>query len=223
MSDSKDIKEKKINEETNNEDTNPILLLPKDLINHLDSLNESNLEIKKDINRIKDKDRNKIKDINNKHEKLIFSNNFEDGNENKAKNKINNFPINQNDIRNFNVERKDNMNSFYGCNQQLTNNNLNIPNFNKQYNKKSFPFNMNECPSFSENNNNNFLNNIKNNNYINNNNSIKTNNNINRIIFMNSCFSMNGKTGWICTSCKNFNYQSKFIYIIINVLFIQYK
>jgi hypothetical protein len=52
------------------------------------------------------------------------------------------------------------------------------------------------------------INNKDNNNYFNNNffnnNSVQNNMNI-----MNSCFTMNGKTGWICSNCKNFNYESK--------------
>ena len=27
--------------------------------------------------------------------------------------------------------------------------------------------------------------------------------------FMNNSFSMNGKSGWVCRACKNFNYESK--------------
>jgi hypothetical protein len=32
----------------------------------------------------------------------------------------------------------------------------------------------------------------------------------NQINFFNNSFSMNGKSGWICSHCKNFNYESKF-------------
>ena len=33
----------------------------------------------------------------------------------------------------------------------------------------------------------------------------------NKINLYNNSFSMNGKSGWVCTFCKNFNYESKFI------------
>ncbi len=40
--------------------------------------------------------------------------------------------------------------------------------------------------------------------------------NINRYInnfnFPNNSFTMNGKNGWICPNCKNFNYESKIFF-----------
>ena len=40
----------------------------------------------------------------------------------------------------------------------------------------------------------------------------------NKLNFYNNSFTMNGKSGWVCANCKNFNYESKFI--IINNLFL---
>lgn len=52
-------------------------------------------------------------------------------------------------------------------------------------------------------------------------NSINVNNNSNRnnalqaqVNQINNCFTMNGKPGWICFGCKNFNYEGKFLYNI---------
>ena len=35
----------------------------------------------------------------------------------------------------------------------------------------------------------------------------------NQLNFFNNSFTMNGKSGWICAFCKNFNYESKHILI----------
>ncbi len=43
-------------------------------------------------------------------------------------------------------------------------------------------------------------------------NSLNENNFLNGINFLNNSFTMNGKQGWICPNCKNFNYESNFIY-----------
>ncbi len=43
-------------------------------------------------------------------------------------------------------------------------------------------------------------------------NSLNENNFLNGINFPNNSFTMNGKQGWICPNCKNFNYESNFIY-----------
>ena len=32
----------------------------------------------------------------------------------------------------------------------------------------------------------------------------------NQLNFFNNSFTMNGKSGWVCSHCKNFNYESKF-------------
>ena len=32
----------------------------------------------------------------------------------------------------------------------------------------------------------------------------------NQINFFNNSFTMNGKSGWVCSHCKNFNYECKF-------------
>lgn len=37
--------------------------------------------------------------------------------------------------------------------------------------------------------------------------------NLGNIMFPNNSFSMNGKYGWICSNCENFNYESKIFFI----------
>ena len=73
-------------------------------------------------------------------------------------------------------------------------------------------------------NNNCFYNDQNRNNYYknyNNNMNKNLNNFSDKLNFFNNSFSMNGKQGWICTSCKNFNYESKysiFNYFIFMIL-----
>jgi hypothetical protein len=38
--------------------------------------------------------------------------------------------------------------------------------------------------------------------------------NLGNIMFPNNSFSMNGKYGWICSNCENFNYESKILFNI---------
>ncbi len=52
-------------------------------------------------------------------------------------------------------------------------------------------------------------------------NSLNGNNYINTINFPNDSFSMNGKSGWICPNCKNFNYESMNIFIFIILVRVQ--
>ena len=55
-----------------------------------------------------------------------------------------------------------------------------------------------------------------NNNYNNGNINMNYNNLTNNLNFFNNSFSMNGKRGWICNYCKNFNYESKiFIFYLV--------
>ena len=42
----------------------------------------------------------------------------------------------------------------------------------------------------------------------------------NPLNFFNNSFTMNGKSGWVCSHCKNFNYESKFLYKINEFLFL---
>ena len=52
---------------------------------------------------------------------------------------------------------------------------------------------------------------------------ITVNNNMqNQFQFFNNSFTMNGRAGWVCINCKNFNYDSKLIIIFIFLLFLNY-
>ena len=78
--------------------------------------------------------------------------------------------------------------------------------FHNQSFNNDIPLNMN----FFHNNNSNFdINSYNNNNSQNKNMHMNYNNLANNLNFYNNSFSMNGKQGWICTHCKNFNYESK--------------
>ena len=44
-------------------------------------------------------------------------------------------------------------------------------------------------------------------------------NNYSNFNIPNNLFTMNGKSGWICSNCKNFNYESNYIYFLIYKFF----
>ena len=45
--------------------------------------------------------------------------------------------------------------------------------------------------------------------------------NLGNIMFPNNSFSMNGKSGWICSNCENFNYESKIIFFNFNFFIVR--
>jgi hypothetical protein len=191
MSGLKDMKSDLTSKEQNNKEENiPILLLSKDLINHINSINENDIEIQND-------------EKNNKDININYLHSNESSNEEDPSLRISqannlNSEIYQKNIQNSIFSSKlfqpSIMNSFNG----------NIPQFINISRENN---NMSEIPK-NPNNFNPLINNKDNNNYFNNNffnnNSVQNNMNI-----MNSCFTMNGKTGWVCSNCKNFNYESK--------------
>ena len=156
-----------------------------------------------------------LKEINNIDEKKENSedNTQKESDENESdENNTNPSVINNslnNDLLNFNVKPKQQSSS---C---LNNINLNLNLFN------------NDNPMFVKENmkrlNNNCCYNCPNrNNYnkdYNNNMNMNLNNNFSdKLNFFNNSFTMNGKQGWICTSCKNFNYESKYLIIFYLIL-----
>ena len=116
--------------------------------------------------------------------------------ENDIKNNI--VPYNRNYYSN-----EKNINQIY-----IQNNNLNNINYSNNNNNIIPRVPSNPLPSS--------YNNINNNNYnfyqnpISN--SLNTNNNYSTFNIPNNLFTMNGKSGWICSNCKNFNYESKYIF-----------
>ena len=185
MSGLKDMKGSLTSKEPNSKEENiPILLLSKDLINHINSINENDIEIQNN-------DENK-KDMNYFHSSE--SSNDEDLSLKIPKVNSLNSDIIQKDTENNNIFsskffQPSTMNSF----------NRNIPQFINISRENN---NMNEIPK-NPNEFNPLINNQENN-YFSKNNVQKNDMNI-----MNSCFTMNGKTGWICSNCKNFNYEGK--------------
>ena len=155
-----------------------------------------------------------LKEINNIDEKKQNSedNTQKESEENESdENDTNPSVINNssnNDLLNFNVKPKQQSSS---C---LNNINLNLNLFN------------NDNPMFAKQNikrsNNNCCYNCPNrNNYnkdFNNNMNMNLNNFSDKLNFFNNSFTMNGKQGWICTSCKNFNYESKYLIIFYLIL-----
>lgn len=194
MSGLKDMDNNLASKELNNKEEDiPILLLSKDLINHINLINENDIEI--------NNNKNNNKDMNIKCFYSREPSSVED--QSLKRPELNNMNINSE------INQKDeNKNTFSSKLLQPSTMNLNslngnIPqsiNISRQNNNKDIiQKNPNEF---------NFLiNNRNNNNYFNNNNNVQNNMNI-----MNSCFTMNGKTGWICSNCKNFNYESKYIF-----------
>ena len=172
-------------ESNNNEESIPILLLSKDLINHINSINENDIEIKNG------KQNNKVININyfNSRE----SSNGEDPSLKSSEFKKINYQINQKDIENNNF-----FSSKFFQPSMMNSFNTNFPHVinisNEKNIKNEIKKNHNELNPII----NNIDNNLLNNNYFQNNMNI-----------LKSCFTMNGKTGWICSNCKNFNYESK--------------
>jgi len=155
-----------------------------------------------------------LKEINNIDEKKENSedNTQKESDENESdENETNPSVINNslnNDLLNFNVKPKQQSSS---C---LNNINLNLNLFN------------NDNPMFVKENmkrlNNNCCYNCPNRNHynkdFNNNMNMNLNNFSDKLNFFNNSFTMNGKQGWICTSCKNFNYESKYLIILFNII-----
>ena len=200
-----DIEKSTINseiEESDYKDENiQILLLSKDLINQLDSLDDDELD------KIK-KDEKNINDIKNYFHSSESSNDEEP----EIKKKDKNHNLNNDSLKSNNKDNTTNIN-----NNEIQNNNEKFQ--SKLYNSILLYEINKQNPQENKNNNNNY--NGKGSEeekqlFINQNNSynlyINNYNNCNQINFIRSCFTRNGKPGWICSYCKNFNYESKYIY-----------
>ena len=185
------------------EEINPISLLSKDLLEKINSFDERNFESKKDNNindymqldeTHKDSEENEeddeddyILEIGKENKKNMFS--FEifknekndNSNEDKIKQKENEKAIR---FSQYIPSSNNNNNSNNGC----------FENPNLYYSLDRFSY---DCPHFQ--NRNEFFN-CQFNNQMN-----------NQINIFNNCFTMNGKPGWVCSNCTNFNYESKSI------------
>ena len=195
------IKEK---EQSDNEEENNLLpFLSKDLFNQINSIDEvENDEIDfpedKFTNTIlKENDKHNVQEelddadlIHEENEYEMDFNNFKK--EKNEKNKINN--INNNSIKFSKENYHENETQETDSMPRVLSEKLAQPNFNQK--KFSIPEKRNSALNLGSYGDEKM---IKNN----------SNNMLNNINFMNNSFSKNGKTGWICSVCQNFNYESK--------------
>ena len=185
--------EKATEKQEKEEKINPLSLLSKDLLDEINSLEEIDLGEKKDsITTQKESELNEeddyILEVNEETEKDIFG--FEI-----FKNEENDKPNESKKIQ------LDNSNTKQGRFSQPIPNPKKIMNFNSnQMEDPNFYFSIGrlsyDYPQY-QNPNDSF--NIQFNNPIQNN-----------LNFFNNSFTMNGKSGWVCSYCKNFNYESKY-------------
>ena len=183
-------------EKENKEKINPLSLLSKDLLDEINSLEEIDLGEKKDsITTQKESEINEeddyILEVNEETEKDIFG-----------------FEIFKNEeIENSNESKKillDN-NTKQGRFSQPIPSPKKIMNFNSsQIDDPNFYFSISRLSyDYPQ--------------YQNSNDSFNIQFNIplqNKLNFFNNSFTMNGKSGWVCAYCKNFNYESKYIYYL---------
>ena len=190
--------EKDLNEEVpkNNKENLKTEKIKEKLIDPLSLLSS---DLLKEINNIDEKKENS--EDNTQKESDDNESDENDTNPSVISNSLNN------ELLNFNVKPKQQSSS---C---LNNINLNLNLFD------------NDNPMFKENMkrlNNNCCYNCPNRNHynkdFNNNMNMSLNNFSDKLNFFNNSFTMNGKQGWICTSCKNFNYESKYLIILFNII-----
>ncbi len=116
--------------------------------------------------------------------------------------------IKNNFIPNNNITLNEEKRNYYSNNNKVNqlyiqNNNLNNVNYNYNNNKLIPRVPSNPLPSTYNNINNNY------NFYQNPISNSLNGNNYSNFNIPNNLFTMNGKSGWICSNCKNFNYESK--------------
>jgi hypothetical protein len=186
-------------DEKNNEEKRPITkekreaidptsLLSKDLLNQINSLEEKDCGIK--ANNI----------TSHTHLDETQKESEENGDDDDYMLEI--FGSEETDKSNANIKQI-NMNQNQGrfsqpvpYSQNIMNSNFSNPNdeMNSILNIGRFSYN---CPPYQNNSDN--LNGLFNNSFQ------------NQLNFFNNSFTMNGKSGWVCAYCKNFNYESEYI------------
>ena len=210
-------KDKEKEQSDNEEENNFVPFLSKDLFNQINTINEDEKDEKDEINFSEDKFTNIILNENDKHKiqedledaDLIYEENENDIDFNifkQEKNKTNNNTkfSQENFFENNKNKENDSM-------PRVLSEQLNQSNFNKKFSnngKRKSALNLGRYndEKIIINNNNNYNNNIQNN-----------------INFINNSFSKNGRAGWICSACQNFNYESKYlIFFILNLFLINY-
>ena len=188
-------------DEKNNEEKRPITkekreaidptsLLSKDLLNQINSLEEKDCGIK--ANNI----------TSHTHLDETQKESEENGDDDDYMLEI--FGSEETDKSNANIKQI-NMNQNQGrfsqpvpYSQNIMNSNFSNPNdeMNSILNIGRFSY---DCHPYQNNNNNDNLNGLFNNSFQ------------NQLNFFNNSFTMNGKSGWVCAYCKNFNYESEYI------------
>ena len=188
-----DIKEKQKNEE---EKINPLTLLSKDLLEKIDSLEEDDFGEKNNNKKdyIQLDETQKGSDENEDEDDFVLEFEKDNGKENFD------FEIFQKNLNEkLKEEKNQKQNSFGGFSQPIPS-----PRNINSFSKTNFE-ELNYCfPNgrFSYD----YPNNQKKNDSFN----LQINNPLQN--FFNNSFSMNGKSGWVCAHCKNFNYESKSIF-----------
>ena len=166
----------------------PTSLLSKDLLNQINSLEEKDCGIK--ANNI----------TSHTHLDETQKESEENGDDDDYMLEI--FGSEETDKSNANIKQI-NMNQNQGrfsqpvpYSQNIMNSNFSNPNdeMNSILNIGRFSY---DCPPYQNNNDN--LNGLFNNSFQ------------NQLNFFNNSFTMNGKSGWVCAYCKNFNYESEYI------------
>ena len=176
-----------------NQENDFIPFLSKDLFDQINSIDEDEKYEKNNI--ITDKFTSTLlKDTENR---LHDPDDYEDENLIFEEKELDNFDLNQNNFnegskenfnKNFNIKKTDNIprvSSEPLIKPEINKNSFIIPKRNSALNLGSL---SGADEKYFVNNSNNLQNNIN---------------------FINSSFSKNGKSGWICSNCQNFNYESK--------------
>ena len=176
-----------------NQENDFIPFLSKDLFDQINSIDEDEKYEKNNI--ITDKFTSTLlKDTENR---LHDPDDYEDENLIFEEKELDNFDLNQN---NFNEGSKENFNKNFNIKEtdnipRVSSEPLIKPEINKNsfiIPKRNSALNLGSLSGADEKY------------FVNNPNNLQ--NNIN---FINSSFSKNGKSGWICSNCQNFNYESK--------------
>ena len=186
-------------DEKNNEEKRPITkekreaidptsLLSKDLLNQINSLEEKDCGIKaNDITSHTHLDETQKESEENGEDDDYMLEIFGSEETDKSNANIKQINMNQNQGR---------FSQPVPYSQNIMNSNFSNPNdeMNSILNIGRFSYN---CPPYQNNSDN--LNGLFNNSFQ------------NQLNFFNNSFTMNGKSGWVCAYCKNFNYESEYI------------
>ena len=188
-------------DEKNNEEKRPITkekreaidptsLLSKDLLNQINSLEEKDCGIKaNDITSHTHLDETQKESEENGEDDDYMLEIFGSEETDKSNANIKQINMNQNQGR---------FSQPVPYSQNIMNSNFSNPNdeMNSILNIGRFSY---DCHPYQNNNNNDNLNGLFNNSFQ------------NQLNFFNNSFTMNGKSGWVCAYCKNFNYESEYI------------